>query len=97
MDSSESPSRCRIYATVPSGFEFAARDEACERFGEDITAIHTERGALRFSMPIERVSEIPQLRAVDHLFVVVLETKKTFNRNKTEAMQEMGELLKVRF
>ncbi|OQV24507.1 THUMP domain-containing protein 3 [Hypsibius exemplaris] len=86
---------CRIYATVPSGFEFAAKDEAHERFGKDMdtAATHTERGALRFSIPISRVAETVKLRAVDHLYVVMLETKKTFSATKEEALKETREMV----
>lgn len=89
----EGRARCRIYATVPSGFEFCAKDECSERFGGDASEFHTERGALRFNVAAERVDELLKLRSVDHLFAVILETTKEFSQDKVEAVRSTEDLL----
>lgn len=55
MATSSDSTSCIIEATVPTGFEEVAKEEAIEKFGTECTS---SRGNITFSVPINRVKDV---------------------------------------
>ncbi|XP_070193462.1 tRNA (guanine(6)-N2)-methyltransferase THUMP3-like [Littorina saxatilis] len=60
---------CTIEATVPTGFESVAAEEAKEQFH---TECRSARGKITFQTPVERVTDILNLGGIDHCRTQVL-------------------------
>ncbi|XP_041350135.1 THUMP domain-containing protein 3-like [Gigantopelta aegis] len=92
MDKENVPEFVEIEATVATGFEQTARDEAEEKLGAEL---RTGRGKIIMRLPLNDAFKVLNLGCIDNIRVVMT-TKKNFefSRNELECMRRLREIVR---
>ncbi|XP_052068135.1 tRNA (guanine(6)-N2)-methyltransferase THUMP3-like [Mytilus californianus] len=92
MSTDEKDILCEIEATVTTGFEPTAMEEAVEKLNAEVTV---SRGRIVLKVPISKVKKVLELGCVDNCYVLMTKVSDfKFSEDELESMARLRELVK---
>ena len=83
----------RVLASVTTGLEDIARGEVADKLGTTVAETSQQRtGSLRLTVPRHQLPELPTLRCLGHLTLLVCEDAHFFSGRKDGAQADLSRL-----